>query len=140
MYVNREEYLILAAYVGALTHLLKEFTRFLRTGPVPIFDHGFRHGSTGPSHTDRVLRAPETQKLGSLEELAGHLTGFLARAGSATGHCWNRAIGVRSSSAEATSPGISAFEGGHGPGQTCPVDDPRTGTRSGEGSRFRRRG
>ena len=35
MYVNREEYLILAAYVGALTHLLKEFTRFLRTGPVP---------------------------------------------------------------------------------------------------------
>ncbi len=68
--------------------------------------------------------APETQKLGSLEELAGHLTGFLARAGSATGHCWNRAIGVRSSSAEATSPGISAFEGGHGPGQTCPVDDP----------------
>ena len=64
MYVNREEYLILAAYVGALAHLLTE-----------------------------------------------------------TGDCWNRAIGVRSSSAEATSPGISAFEVGHGPGQTCPVDD-----------------
>jgi len=46
MYVNREEYLILAATVGALAHLLTE-----------------------------------------------------------TGDCWNRAIGVRSSSAEATSPG-----------------------------------
>ena len=80
MYVNREEYLILAAYVDALSHLPTESSRR---------SHGsFATGQFPPSVMAFVMAVPgrgiriastvhrKTRSLAALRRLAGHLTGF----------------------------------------------------------------